>query len=70
MPTDCPKRPTHMKCFLCDGNHFARDCPKKQAVAGIQQIGEETVEEAPEKVCHMGTLVVIWSPKMPQRPKT
>lgn len=52
-------RPVYGKCFLCDGNHYARDCPKKKTVPGVQQGREDLVDEAPEKVCQMGTLQLI-----------
>lgn len=55
-------RPFYGKCFFCDGPHYARDCPTKgqKTVAGMQQqSGEEKVDEAPEKVCRMGTLQLL-----------
>jgi hypothetical protein len=50
-------------CFLCDGPHWARDCPKRKALSAMIQ--EKEVEEA-----HVGSLQLLNAikSKLPSRP--
>ncbi|MFQ6653667.1 hypothetical protein Gotur_024943 [Gossypium turneri] len=49
-----PKRKRDkLKCFLCDGPHMLKKCPKKSALKE-KPVGKALVAEVSEKVCHRG----------------
>ena len=56
-----------IKCFLCDGLHWARDCPKRKALSAM--IKERELEDE----AHMGSIQLLgalqFDPK-PSMPKT
>ena len=35
-----------MKCFLCDGPHLTRECPKRKALSALIEKSEKTMEDA------------------------
>ena len=35
-----------LKCFLCDGPHLARECPKRKALSTLIEKSEKTMEDA------------------------
>ena len=35
-----------MKCFLCDGPHLTRECPKRKALSTLIEKSEKTMEDA------------------------
>ena len=35
-----------MKCFLCDGPHLTRECPKRKALSTLIEKSEKTIEDA------------------------
>ena len=35
-----------LKCFLCDGPHLARECPKRKALSALIKKKEKTMEDA------------------------
>ena len=35
-----------LKCFLCDGPHLTRECPKRKALSTLIQKSEKTMEDA------------------------
>ena len=35
-----------LKCFLCDGPHLTRECPKRKALSALIEKSEKTVEDA------------------------
>nr|CAN82111.1 hypothetical protein VITISV_002744 [Vitis vinifera] len=56
-----------IKCFLCDGPHWARDCPKRKALSAMIEEREQ------EDEVHMGSMQLLgalqFNPK-PSMPKT
>ncbi|RVW82095.1 hypothetical protein CK203_052512 [Vitis vinifera] len=56
-----------IKCFLCDGPHWARDCPKRKALSAMIEEREQ------EDEAHMGSMQLLgalqFNPK-PSTPKT
>ncbi|KAJ9692901.1 hypothetical protein PVL29_011823 [Vitis rotundifolia] len=56
-----------IKCFLCDGPHWARDCPKRKALSAMIEEREQ------EDEAHMGSMQLLgalqFNPK-PSMPKT
>ncbi|RVW24662.1 hypothetical protein CK203_082191 [Vitis vinifera] len=56
-----------IKCFLCDGPHWARDCPKRKALSVMIKEREQ------EDEAHMGSMqlpgALQFNPK-PSTPKT
>ncbi|KAJ9682540.1 hypothetical protein PVL29_018458 [Vitis rotundifolia] len=56
-----------IKCFLCDGPHWARDCPKRKALSAMIEEMEQ------EDEAHMGSMQLLgalqFNPK-PSTPKT
>ncbi|KAJ9693691.1 hypothetical protein PVL29_009579 [Vitis rotundifolia] len=56
-----------IKCFLCDGQHWARDCPKRKALSAMIEEMEQ------EDEAHMGSMQLLgalqFNPK-PSTPKT
>ena len=58
-----------LKCFLCDGPHLTRECPKRKALSTLIEKSEKTMEDASLGSIQMiGTLQVM--PKAsPQRSK-
>ena len=55
------------KCFLCDGPHWAQDCPKREALSAMIE------ERKQEDEAHMGSMQLLgalqFNPK-PSTPKT
>ena len=55
------------KCFLCDGPHWAQDCPKREAFSAMIE------ERKQEDEAHMGSMQLLgalqFNPK-PSTPKT
>ena len=45
---------TKVKCFLCDGPHLARECPKRKALNSLIKKNEKVEEEA-----HLGLIQMI-----------
>ncbi|GFY85681.1 hypothetical protein Acr_04g0004190 [Actinidia rufa] len=45
-----------LACFLCDGNHFARDCPKRTKLSALIQDEEE---ESRDEETKMGSLRLL-----------
>ena len=43
-----------LKCFLCDGPHLTRECPKRQALSTLIEKSEKTMEDA-----HLGSIQMI-----------
>ena len=35
-----------LKCFLCDGSHLTRECPKRKALGTLIEKSEKTMEDA------------------------
>ena len=35
-----------LKCFLCDGPHLTRECPKRKALSTLIEKSEKTIEDA------------------------
>ena len=35
-----------LKCFLCDGSHLKRECPKRKALSTLIEKSEKTMEDA------------------------
>ena len=35
-----------LKCFLCDGPHLTRECPKRKALSTLIEKSEKTMEDA------------------------
>ena len=35
-----------LKCFLCDGSHLTRECPKRKALSTLIEKSEKTMEDA------------------------
>ena len=49
-----------LKCFLCDGPHLTRECPKRKALSTLIKKSEKTMEDARLGSIHMiGTLQVM-----------
>ena len=49
-----------MKCFLCDGPHLTRECPKRKALSTLIEKSEKTMEDARSGSIQMiGTLQVM-----------
>ncbi|RVW34490.1 hypothetical protein CK203_110300 [Vitis vinifera] len=56
-----------IKCFLCDGPHWARDCPKRKALSAMIEEREQ------EDVAHMGSMQLLGTLQFnakPSMPKT
>ena len=43
-----------LKCFLCDGLHLTRECPKRKALNTLIEKSEKTMEDA-----RLGSLQII-----------
>ncbi|KAL5808962.1 hypothetical protein ACOSQ3_029653 [Xanthoceras sorbifolium] len=52
-------------CFLCDGPHWARECPKRKAINALVDEREKEMEES-----HMGSLRTLTAIKAQPTPKT
>ncbi|KAL5815082.1 hypothetical protein ACOSQ3_025877 [Xanthoceras sorbifolium] len=52
-------------CFLCDGPHWARECPKRKAINALVDEREKEMEES-----HMGSLPILTAIKAQSAPKT
>ncbi|KAL5775964.1 hypothetical protein ACOSP7_013524 [Xanthoceras sorbifolium] len=52
-------------CFLCDGPHWARECPKRKAINALVDEREKEMEES-----HMGSLRILTAIKAQPTPKT
>ena len=52
-------------CFLCDGQHWARDCPKRKALSAM--IERETEQEGDDT--HMGSMRLLNALKIKQTKK-
>ena len=49
-----------LKCFLCDGPHLTRECPKRKALSTLIEKSEKTMEDARLGSIQMiGTLQVM-----------
>ncbi|GFY82540.1 hypothetical protein Acr_02g0007800 [Actinidia rufa] len=48
-----------LSCFLCDGNHFARDCPKRAKLAALIRDDEEEPRQEEAKVGSLRLLNAI-----------
>ena len=49
-----------LKCFLCDGPHLTRECPKRKALSTLIEKSEKTMEDARLGLIQMiGTLQVM-----------
>ena len=42
-----------LKCFLCDGPHLTRECPKRKALNTLIEKSEKTMEDARLGSIHM-----------------
>ena len=43
-----------LKCFLCDGPHLTRECPKRKALSTLIEKSEKTMEDA-----YLGSIQMI-----------
>ena len=43
---DKGRRKPKLKCFLCDGLHLTRECPKRKALSALIEKNEKTMEDA------------------------
>ena len=49
-----------LKCFLCDGPHLTRECPKRKTLNTLIEKSEKTMEDARLSLIHMmGALQVM-----------
>ena len=49
-----------LKCFLCDGSHLTRECPKRKALSTLIEKSEKTMEDArPGSIHIIGALQVM-----------
>ncbi|WJZ81415.1 hypothetical protein VitviT2T_001260 [Vitis vinifera] len=53
-----------IKCFLCDGPHWARDCPKRKALNAMIEEREQ------EDEAHMGSMQLLGAPQFNPKPST
>ncbi|RVW50560.1 hypothetical protein VitviT2T_002213 [Vitis vinifera] len=53
-----------IKCFLCDGLHWARDCPKRKALSAMIEEREQ------EDEAHMGSMQLLGALQFNPKPST
>ncbi|RVW19206.1 hypothetical protein VitviT2T_030342 [Vitis vinifera] len=53
-----------IKCFLCDGPHWARDCPKRKALSAMIEEREQ------EDEAHMGSMQLLGALQFNPKPST
>ncbi|RVW13733.1 hypothetical protein CK203_087207 [Vitis vinifera] len=53
-----------IKCFLCDGPHWARDCPKRKALSAMIEEREQ------EDETHMGSMQLLGALQFNPKPST
>ncbi|RVX18933.1 hypothetical protein CK203_007040 [Vitis vinifera] len=53
-----------IKCFMCDGPHWARDCPKRKALSAIIEEREQ------EDKAHMGSMQLLGALQFNPKPST
>ena len=53
-----------IKCFLCDGPHWARDCPKRKALNAMIEEREQ------EDEAHMGSMQLLGALQVNPKPST
>ncbi|RVW75829.1 hypothetical protein CK203_055119 [Vitis vinifera] len=53
-----------IKCFLCDGPHWARDCPKRKALSALIEEREQ------EDEAHMGSMQLLGALQFNPKPST
>ncbi|KAJ9686135.1 hypothetical protein PVL29_015160 [Vitis rotundifolia] len=53
-----------IKCFLCDGPHWARDCPKRKALSAMIEEMEQ------EDEAHMGSMQLLGALQFNPKPST
>ncbi|WJZ91811.1 hypothetical protein VitviT2T_010854 [Vitis vinifera] len=53
-----------IKCFLCDGPHWARDCPKRKALSAMIEEREQ------EDEAHMGSMQLLGALQFNPKPNT
>ena len=58
-----------MKCFLCDGPHLARECPKRKALTALIEKNEKTMEDADLGSIQMIGALQVMSKASPQGSK-
>ncbi|KAI3412628.1 Hydrolase_4 domain-containing protein [Psidium guajava] len=64
------KRRFQVKCFLCDGPHFARDCSAKGQIASVIKAKEEEKKQAEKDETRLGSLRVLSSIKSKKAAKS
>ncbi|KAK8652297.1 hypothetical protein V6N13_061318 [Hibiscus sabdariffa] len=54
------KKPSSNKCFICDGDHWVRECPQRQALNSlIVQHREGCDADKSKEGAHMGSLQLL-----------
>ncbi|KAL4281386.1 hypothetical protein GQ457_03G039320 [Hibiscus cannabinus] len=54
------RKPSSSKCFICDGDHWARQCPQRQALSSLlARYQEDNDVEGCQEGAHMGSLQLL-----------
>ena len=53
-----------IKCFLCDGQYWARDCPQRKALSAMIEEREQ------EDEAHMGSMQLLGALQVNLKPST
>ncbi|KAK8717519.1 hypothetical protein V6N13_044785 [Hibiscus sabdariffa] len=54
------RKPSSSKCFICDGDHWARQCPQRQALSSLlARYQEENDVDGCQEGAHIGSLQLL-----------
>ncbi|KAL4333573.1 hypothetical protein GQ457_07G007230 [Hibiscus cannabinus] len=54
------RKPSSSKCFICDGDHWARQCPQRQALSSLlARYQEDNDVEGCQEGAHIGSLQLL-----------
>ncbi|KAK8696722.1 hypothetical protein V6N13_001851 [Hibiscus sabdariffa] len=53
------KKPSSNKCFICDGDHWVRECPQRQALNSLLAQHQEGDGDKSKEGAHMGSLQLL-----------
>ncbi|KAK8684211.1 hypothetical protein V6N13_040241 [Hibiscus sabdariffa] len=54
------RKPSSSKCFICDGDHWARQCPQRQALSSLlARYQEDNDVEGCQEGAHIGSLKLL-----------